>query len=80
MNERIEIALEAVHDANIVPVSASDQVQMARHKCTYCGDDEPPTMYMWYEDKPYHIECYVMEKWIERGWVEEPDDRVCVFQ
>ena len=31
-------------------------------------------------DRELHLECWVRKKWLERGWVEEFDDRVCVFE
>ena len=70
MDERIEISLEDVHEKNIVAVSALDQVKMARHRCSNCGEDDPP--YIWFDGNPYHLECYVMEKWVERGWIDDP--------
>lgn len=64
-----------------------------KDKCDYCGEkyrtveDENDTRLrvlnepMVYEDEgvSYHLECWVRKKWIEKGWAEEIDGRVCVF-
>ena len=60
-----------------------------KEKCDYCGESylregafntisEPIIIDK--DEESFHIECWVRKKWVERGWAEEIDDRVCVFE
>ena len=64
MDERIEIDAKDLDAKNIELVSANGgPVGIAHQKCTYCGE-EP--VEFWFKGDPFHFECYVMKKWIER--------------